>query len=163
MRSAVLVKSALQFLDIMIVALIAGSVFGIWRGYDPSGFSAASFLEIHQGAVRGLNTLLPVMGATAILLTAMLAWKALGRPLSLFFYLLAIVAMIISALVTRFGNQPINAIVMGWTSTTMPTGWEDLRVVWWHWHLIRVGTTIAALALLVAGTLWEGASRSLPS
>ncbi len=157
-----LVRSAMQLLDIMIVALLAGTVFGVWRGYDPAGYSPAAFLEIHQGAVRGLNTLLPAMGAAAILLTGVLAWSARGTPLPFRFYLVAMVAMIAAGLVTRFGNQPINATVMTWTAGAMPSGWEELRDTWWRWHMIRVGVTTAALAVLVAAVMADVAGRSAP-
>lgn len=155
------VKNALQFFDILIIALLAGSVFGIWRGYNPAGYSAVGFLEVHQGAVRGLNTLLPAMGATAILLTMVLSWTARGRPVVLSLYLLAIASMAAAALVTRFGNQPINATVMTWTAGAMPPGWEDIRDAWWRWHLVRVGATFAALALLVAAVMSDMSEPSV--
>lgn len=154
-------RFALLTVDVILVALLAGSVFGVWRGYDPSGFSPATFLEVHQGAVRGLNTLLPAMGAASIMLTGFLAWTAAGRRLPFRLYLLAIAAMIAAALVTRFGNQPINAIVMTWTANGMPSDWEDLRDAWWRWHMVRVGATIAALAILVAAVLADAGGRSM--
>ena len=43
----------------VLISLVAGSMFGIWRGYDPALYAPATFVEVHQGAVRGLNTLLP--------------------------------------------------------------------------------------------------------
>lgn len=154
-------KNALQFSDILIIALLAGSVFGIWRGYNPTGYSAVSFLEVHQGAVGGLNTLLPAMGAAAILITTMLAWTARGRPVVLSLYLLALALMVTAALVTRFGNQPINVTVTNWTAGAMPPGWEDIRDAWWRWHLVRVGATIAALALLVAAVMSDVSEPSM--
>lgn len=63
-----------QFFAALIFALVAGSVFGIWRGYDPSLFAPATFVEMHQGAVRGLNVLLPALGFASIGLTLLLVW-----------------------------------------------------------------------------------------
>lgn len=158
-----LVRYTMQFMDIMLIALLAGSVFGIWRGYDPTAYSPVAFLEVHQGAVRGLNVLLPAMGAAAIALTAVLAWNAMGRALPFRLYVVAIAAMVTAALVTRFGNQPINAIVMTWTAGDIPTGWEALRDTWWRWHLLRVTAIILALATLVAAIMADVAARSAPS
>lgn len=75
----------LQLLAALVFAMVAGSVFGIWQGYDPTTYTAATFLEVHQGAVRGLNTLLPAMAFISILLTVSLAWFARGKgyPLAL--------------------------------------------------------------------------------
>ena len=63
------IVSALQVLAVMLISLIAGTVFGIWRGYNPAGYSASTFIEMHQGAVRGLNVLLPLMGLATLLIT----------------------------------------------------------------------------------------------
>jgi len=158
----VLVRFTMQFVDIMIIALLAGSVFGIWRGYDPAAYSPATFLEVHQGAVRGLNVLLPAMGAVAIVLTAALAWNTTGKALPFRLYVVAMAAMVTAALVTRFGNQPINATVMTWTVGDIPNGWETLRDTWWRWHLVRVAAIITALAVLLAAVLADVTGRSAP-
>jgi len=42
-----------QILALLLVGLVAGSMFGIWRGYDVTSYSAQTFVEVHQGAVRG--------------------------------------------------------------------------------------------------------------
>ncbi len=145
----------LQFLAALIFALVAGSVFGIWRGYDPSTYAATTFLEMHQGAVRGLNVLLPALGLAASLLTAALLWFARGKGLVFWLYLAAVLMMIGAGIVTRFLNQPINALVMGWTPATLPADWEALRAAWWQWHLLRVGLSLSGLALLLAAVILD--------
>ncbi len=73
-----------------------------------------------------------------------------SRPLVLFLYLLAAKAMIVAGLITRFGNQPINAIVMTWSGLP-PTGWEILRDRWWTLHQARLAAgTVAELFLIAA-------------
>jgi hypothetical protein len=63
--------------------------------------------------------------------------------------------MIGAGLVTRFLNQPINAMVMGWTPETLPADWEALRAAWWQWHLFRVGLSLSGLALLLAAIILD--------
>lgn len=142
--------SFLQFPAVVLMALIAGSVFGIWRGYDPGSWQPQTFLEVYRGAIGGLNTLLPVMGGLVLLMTALLAWSARHRGRAFAFYLAAFFLMASAALVTRFGNQPINAEIMTWTAATIPAGWASLRDTWWTWHLVRVAVTIAGFVALVA-------------
>src|SRR5690242_1859835 len=110
----------LQGLALVLISLVLGTVFGIWRGYDPSAYSPATFIEVHQGAVRGLNTLIPVLGVATLVATVVLAIVARDRPAVLGFYIAAIVAIAVAGLVTRFGNQPINEQVMGWTASNLP-------------------------------------------
>jgi len=140
--------SLLQALGLLLISLVAGAMFGIWRGYDPATYTPATFVEMHQGAVRGLNTLLPAIGLVAIVATLALAWLGRGRPQVLWLYLAAAAAMATAALITRFGNQPINDVVMGW-STVPPDGWQTVRDTWWNWHLARLAAGIAAELLLI--------------
>jgi hypothetical protein len=55
-----------------------------------------------------------------------------------------------AALITRFGNQPINAEIMTWTADTIPVDWEALRDRWWERHVMRFAATVGGLLLLVA-------------
>ena len=72
-------------------------------------------------------------------------------------YLAASAAMIIAGLITRFGNQPINAVVMSW-GRLPPAGWEILRDSWWSWHLARLAAGIVAEILLIAGVFADRSS-----
>lgn len=150
-----LVLMFLQFLAALLFALVAGSVFGIWRGYDPTAYAAATFLEAHQGAVRGLNALLPGLALAAILLTLALTWFARGKGALVWVYLAALLLMVGAGVVTRFFNQPINAQVMGWTSETLPANWAELRATWWNWHLVRTALSMLGLALLLAAIILD--------
>lgn len=147
----------LQFLAVLLLALVAGSVFGIWRGYDPTVLTAAAFVEMHQGAVRGLNVLLPALAMAAILLTLVLGWLARGKGTAFWLYLGALLLMVAAGVVTRFFNQPINAEVMAWTIGSTPANWMDLRAAWWNWHVLRTGLSVCAFALLLAAVLLDRA------
>lgn len=140
----------LQFLAALLFSMVAGSVFGIWRGYNPTAYQAATFLEMHKGAVHGLNALLPGLALASIVLTVALAWLARGKGTVLWLYLAALLLMIAGGIVTRFVNQPINAQVMGWTVDSLPANWSDLRMTWWNWHLVRTGLAVLAIAVLLA-------------
>jgi uncharacterized membrane protein len=142
-----------QFLAALLFAMVAGSVFGIWRGYDPTTYAGATFLEMHQGAVRGLNALLPGLALVSIFLTLALTWLARGKGMVFWLYLGALLLMVGGGVVTRFFNQPINAQVMGWTPDSLPANWADLRAAWWNWHLVRTGLSVLGIALLLAAII----------
>jgi len=138
----------LQLLVLALIWLVAGSTFGIWRGYDPATWPAATFVVVHQGTVRGLNILLPAMGLVTLLGTLVLAIRArLNRPL-LLTYAAALVCVASAAAITRLVNQPINADIMQWSADAMPVAWADVRDRWWTWHVVRMTVTICGALLL---------------
>jgi uncharacterized membrane protein len=141
--------TAAQVLALLLVGLVAGSMFGIWRGYDITTYAPATFVEVHQGAVRGLNNLLPTMAAAALALVLLLAMVGRNRPMALGLYLAAALAIIVGGIITRFLNQPINDQIMGWSPASIPADWTALRDNWWTWHLVRLAATLGAEVLLI--------------
>ena len=134
--------------NMIFAALIAGGMFVIWAGYDPATLSPSTYVEQQQNAIRALNVVMPVLGAIAIALTLVSAF--LQRKDRTVFVLLVVAAafLIISAVVTRFGNQPINALVMSWDIARPPANWTELRDQWWGFHRLRTLCGLIALALI---------------
>lgn len=139
----------IRFLNILMAGLIAGTLFGIWIGYNPQNLSVQTYVEQQQSVIKALNTLMPLLGLTAIILTLVSAFMQRGNQNVFIILLIAAVLLIISGLVTRFGNQPINSIVMSWDKVDVPNNWHELRNKWWSWHVIRAMTAIFAFCLIV--------------
>lgn len=142
----------IRFLNIIMAALVAGSIFGIWIGYNPHDLSGPTFIEQHQNAVRSLNTLMPILGLFTIVLTLLSAFLHKKEKLIFYMMILATILLIVSGLTTRLGNQPINAIVMTWEMNSPPENWSALRDQWWSYHILRTATACLALGLIV----WTG-------
>lgn len=136
-------------LAVMLLGLVTGSMFAIWLGYPIVSYSPSTFVEVHQGAVRGLNTALPAMAAAALVLVAVLAVMARRQPPIMWLYLTVAGLVVVGGLITRFINQPINAQVMTWTAASLPTEWSEVRQLWWTWHQVRFATTSIAQVLLI--------------
>jgi len=138
---------------LIMVGLLAGSVFGVRAGYDFAQYTPAAYLEVHQGAVRGLNNLLPLLGLVAIVLSVGLAIGARANRRIMFGYLAAAVLLAGAGLVTRFGNQPINDLIVTWTPGNLPADWETIRDTWRNLHLLRLALTLPAQVILVVTAL----------
>ena len=149
--------TALQVLAIILVSLVVGTVFGIWRGYDPVGYSPSTYVEVQKGAVRGLNLLIPLLGMGALAAVAVLAILARTRTDVLGLYVLAIIALGVAGLVTRFGNQPINDQIMDWVATDLPKNWMGLRDQWWTLHEIRLAASFVGEVLLIGAVFADRA------
>jgi uncharacterized membrane protein len=150
----------IRFVLLVLLALLVGTMFGIWIGYNPAALSATAYVEQQQNAIRALNTLLPVMGAVCILLTVWLAATTKSDARARYLLVAAATLIVVAGLVTRFGNQPINAIVIMWDAQAPGENWEQLRDEWWSWHIVRSIAGIAALALTVFSVLTSTSSRS---
>lgn len=134
-----------RLLALLLLSLLVGTMFGIWLGFNPSGLSAASYVEQQQNTIRALNTTLPVLGAVCIALTTALALLTKNDPRQRNWLSAAALCLVGAGLVTRLGNQPINALVMGWSAQAPPANWSELRDAWWHWHIVRTAAGIGAL------------------
>ncbi|MDP2237430.1 MAG: DUF1772 domain-containing protein [Bacteroidales bacterium] len=139
----------IRFCNIVMVALVTGTIFGIWIGYNPKDLSAPTFIEQQQNAILALNTLMPILGLITILLTITSAFLQRKDKIAFSILLVASVFLIVSGLTTRFGNQPINSIVMTWDMNTPPNNWMVLRNQWWTYHELRTLSAFIGLCLIV--------------
>jgi hypothetical protein len=142
----------LRFLNILMAGLVAGTIFGIWLGYNPVNLSAAAYIEQHQAAVGALNTLMPILGFITIILTLTSAIIQKKNKTVFISLLIATCLFIVSGLVTKFGNQPINSIVMTWSESNTPANWSELRDTWWSYHIIRTISAVIAFVIVI----WSG-------
>ena len=142
-------KQIIRFLNIIMVALVTGTIFGIWLGYNPIGLSAPTYIEQQQNNIRALNTIMPLLGLITIVLTLISAFLQIKDKIAFSILLVASVFLIVSGLTTRFGNQPINSIVMTWDMNTPPNNWMVLRNQWWTYHELGTLSAFIGLCLIV--------------
>ena len=148
----------LKVVALSAAALVAGGTVTVWRGFPPQGLSPGAFVEMQQDAIRGLNVFLPAVALVAILATLALAWLARGVRRQ--WLLSALVLFFVAGVITRFGNQPINAIVMSWTPDAPPEGWQALRDRWWGLHLVRTAIICVGYLALLLGCLLPAGSQA---
>jgi uncharacterized membrane protein len=151
-----MLSATIDFANLMLAALVVGAMFSVWLVFNPSGLNASLYVALQQQGIRTLNTAMPALGAATVLAT--LAAAVLGRDdrMRLALLVAALVCFVAAGLVTRFLNQPINAIVITWSSDAPPASWMHLRDEWWRWHLIRLVAGLGGLSLLIVATLKRG-------
>lgn len=146
-------STMIEFADVLLAAILAGSMFCVWLVFNPAGLSASTYVILQQQAIRTLNKAMPALGAITILATIAAAVPARNDRGKLALLIAAVVCVLAAGLITRFLNQPINAIVMTWNSATPPANWTSFRDAWWRWHLIRSLAGIGGLGFVIAAAL----------
>jgi len=139
--------SILRFLNVIMVALLAGISFGIWIGFNPSDLSASAYIEQQQNMLNSLRVLLVALVIFTTLVTILSAYLQKINIPSFISLLIAAGLLIGCILITRFGNKPIDDVVLTWTKDSIPTNWTELRDKWWSFHILR--TTAELLALVI--------------
>jgi len=142
-------RSIIIFFNLILAALLAGTMFGIWIGYNPIDLSASAYVEHQQNMVRQLNVLMPLLGLLTILITLISAFIQKQSRIFFISLLIAATLLVVSGLITRFGNQPINDKVMTWAINSPPGNWIELRDKWWSLHIIRTIIALFALSIII--------------
>ena len=151
-----MIVQAIDFANLLLGALVAGALFGAWLFLRPTGLDARTYVTVQQQAIRTMNTAMPALGAATIFLTLAAAVAARGDAARVWLLAGAAVCLTASGGITRFVNQPINATVMTWSADGPAANWTALRDAWWRWHVVRVASGLAGMALLIAARLKRG-------
>jgi uncharacterized membrane protein len=140
--------SIIRFLNIIIAAILAGTSFGIWMGFNPLNLSPTTYIEQQQNMLRSLNVLMISLVLSATIITIISAVLHRSNKQEFILLLIASLFFISCIIISRFGNQPINNEIMSWTSGTVPDKLSELRDKWWTFHIIRTISELIALFLV---------------
>jgi len=143
----------IDFISLLLSALLVGAMFCVWLLFNPSQLKASDYIILQQQGIRRLHPSMPLLGMLTILITIASAVLARENKMRMSLLFATAIFFMISGLITRFANMPINAIVRGWNSAAPPDHWMALRDAWWRWHCMRLCSGLAGLVLLVIATL----------
>ena len=140
--------SIIRFLNIILAALLAGTSFGIWMGFNPVNLSATTYLEQQQSTIGSLNILMISLVVSATIITLIAAFLQKQNKSVFIALIFAAICFIACILISRFGNQPINDSIMTWNPNSIPANWTLLRDKWWSFHIMRTITELIALCFI---------------
>lgn len=147
----------MDFVDLLLCGLLVGAMFGAWLMLRPARLDAPTYVLVQQNAIRALNDVLPALGGLTILITLAAAFVAREDRTLMIMLIVAGVSLTIAGIITRFSNQPINAVVMTWAADAPPADWTLLRDRWWYWHVVRMTFALTAFFLIIGAVLRPGA------
>lgn len=151
-----MLTTVIRFLNIILVALLAGTSFGIWVGLNPKHYSTSTYIEQQQHLVLSLQTLLVSMVILATLVTIASAFLQRKDRKTFIALLFAAFFLLLCIIITRFGNLPIQTEMLTWNAYSFPSNWTALRDQWWSFHIQRTVAELVALALVA----WTSVQKS---
>ena len=146
-------SESIGFINLLAATMLVGAMFAVWLMFNTQALDAGSYLIIQQQGIRTLNPVLPGLGALSILATIVAAVLARENRVRLSCLAVAACCFIAAGLITRFRNQPINAVVVQWTLETLPAKWTCFRDQWWMWHRVRLLSGFMGLVLVIVANL----------
>jgi uncharacterized membrane protein len=153
MNEYFILTAVLPFANLLVASLTTGTMFGVCLSHNPAGLGPGLYVGQQQNAIRALNVKMPLLGGLTALLTLVSAACTGGHGARFSLLCGAALCFLASGLITRFLNQPINAVVMTWSPDAPPANWTQLRDEWWRWHVLRTIAAIAGLSSLIATAL----------
>ena len=154
-------RKLVLFVALFFVALVAGAAFAIWIDYNPAGMSPAFYTEKMQHAIRVFTIPLPTVVVLGVLFTILSTFLARRERREFYIFVAASICMLAVALITAFGNIPINNQIKIWNISSPPSNWQNLAQKWWLFQTLRVIAAIGGLSLLIIAALARGSSRDV--
>ena len=155
-----MVRKLSLFGALFFVALVAGAAFAIWIDYNPADMSAAFYTEKMQHAIRVFTVPLPMVVILGVLFTIVSTVLARRERPEFYLLIVASVCIVAVALITAFGNIPINNQIKAWSVSSPPSNWGILADRWWWFQTMRTIAAIGGLGLLIIAALTRrGPSR----
>lgn len=151
-----MITSIIRFINIILVALLAGTSFGIWMGLNPMNYSASTYIEQQQHLVLSLQALLVSLVIIATLITIASAFLQRNNRRIFIALIFAALFLLACILITRLGNLPIQKEMLTWNVDSLPENWTTLRDRWWTFHIMRTIAELIALVLVA----WTSAPKT---
>jgi len=143
-----MITSIIRFVNIILVALLAGTSFGIWMGLNPMKYSVSTYIEQQQHLVLALQPLLVSLVIIATILTIASAFLQRNSKRIFIALLFAALFLLSCIIITRLGNLPVQKEMLTWNADSFPEDWTTLRDKWWTFHIMRTIAELIALALV---------------
>jgi energy-coupling factor transporter transmembrane protein EcfT len=148
-----MIRRVVLFAALFFAALVAGAAFAIWIDYNPAGMSPAFYTEKMQHAIRVFTVPLPSVVILGVLFTIVSTFLARQERLNFCLLIGASVCIVAVALITAWGNIPINNQIKTWSINAPPPDWAELAHKWWWFQTLRMLSAIGGLSLLTVTAL----------
>lgn len=148
-----------QALALLSTGLLAGVFYYGTFTVVPAFFEVPIDVHLHyRVALMNHNAYyVQILTAAAILLPLLYALLSGDHPAVRRLAFGAAIAALISILVTRFGNVPVNRLMRIWEAGTPPENWREILARWNMFNNIRTVFALASFLLVIVAAQVKGA------
>jgi len=134
------------------LVMVAAAIVPTFRALPPR-----AYVQLHQTLSHYVDRFMPATVLLSIVVGLALSWLQTGavRALLLVGVLLAIAVAVIS----QFGNVPLNRKVRSWNPEAPPPETRDLVERWSRLHLLRTCAGVLAMGLFVVAAVLRNAGQ----
>jgi uncharacterized membrane protein len=135
--------------------LVTGAFWGTWFTLTRSlsEFPPDNFIRIGKTIIANVAWPMRIlMPATLIILLWLCFATSRIRP-SFYFFLVTLILMVITLIITVGVEVPIDNQIKVWTPDTLPPNWTDLRATWDQFHALRTLTSVVSFISLSIGVV----------
>jgi uncharacterized membrane protein len=150
-------RPLLYCVSLILVMLVTGVFWGTWFTLTRSlsDFPPDNFIRIGKTIIANVGLPMSIlMPATLVMLLWLCFASSRIRP-SFYFFLGALILMVITLIITVGVEVPIDNQIKEWTPDTLPENWTDLRSTWDRFHTLRTLTSVLSFILLSAGVVMD--------
>jgi len=147
---------SVELLSVLLTALTGGMFWGPWLGLTISmrTFEPAVFLVLTDRLARNIGAVMTWLLPLALAgMLPVLVLSYAHRPATFYLTLAAFGFYLLALVVTMAIEVPLVKQMVRWTQATLPPDWQRVRDRWGAFHVVRVGSALLGLGLLVAGAL----------
>src|SRR5215217_7841052 len=123
-----------QFINILLLFLVAGVLWGTWFSLARSitSITPKTFLAIGQIMIGNLALPMSILMPIALLSTLPVLFLLYRQKSTPAFYLTlcGLVLFVVALVITLVVNVPIDNQIKQWMVETLPTNWEAIRDRW---------------------------------
>jgi hypothetical protein len=140
-------KRIIDLLALFLLMLTTGVFWGTWFTLTRKleTFSAAEFIHIGQTIISNVAVPMRFILPSCISFMFISLWMAGDKKSGAFISgAISFVLVIAVLLVTLLVMVPIDNMIRGWTESTIPEYWIDLRSTWNWFHTLRTWMSVTA-------------------
>ena len=123
---------------------------------QPHEKGAAAWIEVRKLINTELQLKLSLLYYAALCASLLLTSFSVVNPNGILFIssVIALVSLIVDIAFAWYGNRSINKIVNGWSVSTYPENWQQIRSKWFSVFHSRQFVNICGFVSLLTGTVF---------